>query len=92
MASTASSAAPATGGLDRGLIATIRLVLASSVLFIISPSDLEPFLAAFYVLSALYIAYSAILYVFARRQVQPLLHPDWKCGKPDAGNRLSVLM
>src|SRR4029453_6967826 len=67
------SGLPATGGLDSRLIAMMRLVLSSSVLFIMSPLDSEPFAGAFYMLAALYTAYSVILYVFARRQAQPAL-------------------
>ncbi len=63
--------APATVGLDSGLIATMRLVLSASVLFIISPSDIDPSLGAVQILAALYTAYSAILFVFARRQILP---------------------
>src|SRR5512132_746177 len=67
------SGVPATGGLDNRLIAMMRLVLSSSVLFIMSPLDSEPFAGAFYVLAALYTAYSVVLYLFARRQAQPAL-------------------
>ena len=66
------SEAPDVGGLDSKLIATMRLVLSSSVLFIIAPSDLEDF-NAFHILSVLYTTYSAILYGFARRGVQSVL-------------------
>ncbi len=68
----AFSEAPDVGGLDSRLIATMRLVLSSSVLFIIAPSDLED-LSAFHIVSALYTAYSALLYGFARRWVQSVL-------------------
>src|SRR5690242_12209430 len=65
------SEAPTTGGLDNRLIAAMRLVLSSSVLFIIAPSDLdEP--GVFQILSALYTAYSVFLYALAVRQAQPL--------------------
>ncbi len=67
------SGVSATGGLDSRLIAMMRLVLSSSVLFIMSPLDTEPYIGAFYLLAALYTAYSVILYIFARRQVQPTL-------------------
>src|SRR5258706_13629560 len=67
----ASSEAPATGGLDSRLIATVRLVLSSSVLFSIGPSEIELSLDGFQIPSALYAAYSAVLYVFTRRQIQP---------------------
>jgi len=63
---------PAAGGLDNGLIARIRLVLSSSVLFIIGPPDLDNPLGGFHVIAALYITYSALHSVFAERQVQPL--------------------
>ncbi|MFL5804937.1 MAG: histidine kinase [Roseiflexaceae bacterium] len=46
-------------------------MLSSSLLFIIGPSDLDD-PGAFYVLAILYMAYSVILYVFARRHVQIL--------------------
>jgi signal transduction histidine kinase len=72
MRSSALNETPVTGGLDSRLIATMRLVLSSSVLFIIGPADLDD-LSAFHVLSALYTVYSALLFVFARRQVQRLL-------------------
>ena len=62
------SEAPAIGGLDNRLIAAMRLVLSSSVLFIIAQSDLDE-LGAFQTLSALYSAYSAFLYLLAVRQV-----------------------
>ena len=68
----AFSEAPDVGGLDSRLIATMRLVLSSSVLFIIAPSDLEN-LSAFHVLSALYTTYSALLYGVAHRRVQSVL-------------------
>jgi signal transduction histidine kinase len=75
MGSLASSEAPATGGLDSRLIATIRLVLSSSVLFSIGPSEIEFSLDldAFQIPSGLYTAYSAVLYVFAGRPIRPLL-------------------
>ncbi|HEU5100007.1 MAG TPA: histidine kinase [Roseiflexaceae bacterium] len=60
------------GELDGSLIATTRLVLASSVLFIIVPSDLEN-LEAFHFLSALYTTYSALLYLFVRHRIKPAL-------------------
>ena len=66
------SEASDVGGLDSKLIATMRLVLSSSVLFIIAPTDLEDF-NAFHILSVLYTTYSAILYGFARRGVQSVL-------------------
>jgi signal transduction histidine kinase len=71
MASPASSTIPSTGGLDGGFIAMMRLVLSTSVLFFIGPSDLdEPGL--FHIIAALYAAYSALLYVFESHQVQPV--------------------
>ena len=73
MGSQGFSGALATGGLDSRLVAIMRLVLSSSVLFIMSPLDSELFPGAFYMVSALYTVYSVILYVFARRQVQPAL-------------------
>jgi signal transduction histidine kinase len=72
MGSPVLSGASATGGLDSRLIATMRLVLSSSVLFIIGPSDLDDF-SAFHVVAALYTVYSVTLYAFARRHVQLLL-------------------
>ena len=60
------------GELDSRLIATTRLVLASSVLFIIVPSDLED-LEIFHVLAALYTGYSALLFVFARQRLKSTL-------------------
>lgn len=69
----ASSEAPAPGGLDSRLVATVRLVLSSSVLFSIGPSEIELSLGAFQIPSALYAVYSAVLYVFTRRQIQPLV-------------------
>jgi signal transduction histidine kinase len=70
MGSPAFGGAPATGGgLDSRVIATMRLVLSSSVLFIIGPSELDD-LGAFHVVAALYTVYSAMLYVLERRQVQ----------------------
>ncbi|HEU5013891.1 MAG TPA: histidine kinase [Roseiflexaceae bacterium] len=69
MGAPAFSEVPVTVGLDSGLIATMRLVLSASVLFIISPSDLDPFLGAAQIVAALYTAYSAILFIFARRQI-----------------------
>jgi signal transduction histidine kinase len=75
MGSRASLEAPATGGLDSRLIATMRLVLSSSVLFSIGPSEIDLLLEleAFQIPSILYTVYSAILYVFAGRQIRPLL-------------------
>jgi signal transduction histidine kinase len=62
--------APASGWLDSRLIAIMRLVLSSSVLFIIGPSDLEigpadlePPVGVFHILAALYTAYSALLFM-----------------------------
>jgi signal transduction histidine kinase len=72
MGSLAFGEVPTTGGLDSRLIATMRLVLSSSVLFIIGPSDLED-LNAFHILAALYTGYSVLLYMFAGLQVAPLL-------------------
>lgn len=63
------SEAPTTGGLDSKSIATMRLVLSSSVLFIIGPLDLSPFPGAFHAFAALYTAYSALLCMFAGRRV-----------------------
>jgi len=71
MGSLVLSGAPATGGLDSRLIAMMRLVLSSSLLFIIGPSDLDD-PGAFYILAVLYMAYSVILYVSARRHGQIL--------------------
>jgi signal transduction histidine kinase len=73
MGSTAFSAAPATGGLDGRLVATTRLVLSSSVLFIIGPADFDQSPSVFHILSALYTSYSALLYMFTGRQVPRLL-------------------
>jgi signal transduction histidine kinase len=64
--------APPTGGLDTRLIATMRLLLSSSVLFIIGSSDLDH-IDAFHIIAALYTAYSAILFVSVQRPVLPLL-------------------
>ncbi|HET9224286.1 MAG TPA: hypothetical protein VFO07_17365, partial [Roseiflexaceae bacterium] len=71
MAAPASSTIPAIGALDGGFIAIMRLVLSTSVLFFIGPSDLdEP--GAFHLIAALYAAYSALLYIFESHQVQPV--------------------
>src|SRR5215211_1219184 len=56
----ASSETLATGGLDSRLIATMRLVLSSSVLFSIGPSEIDLSLEAFQIPSALYTVYSAV--------------------------------
>jgi signal transduction histidine kinase len=72
MGSPALNAATPAGGLDSRLIAMMRLVLSSSVLFIMGSSDLDE-LSAFHIVSALYTAYSATLCVFARRHAQLLL-------------------
>src|SRR5262245_38137447 len=64
--------ATTTGGIGSRLIATLRLVLSTAVLFIIGPADLDPSVRAFHIISALYIAYSVLLYTFAGRQVKPL--------------------
>jgi signal transduction histidine kinase len=64
--------APDTGELNSRLITTTRLVLASSVLFIIVPSDLED-LEAFHILSTLYTTYSALLYRFMRQRIKAAL-------------------
>jgi signal transduction histidine kinase len=73
MPSPASSETPATGGLDSRLIATMRLVLSSSVLFSIGPSEIDLSLEAFHLPSALYTVYSAVLCLFAGRRIRPLL-------------------
>jgi signal transduction histidine kinase len=73
MTSPASSETPATGGLDSRLIATMRLVLSSSVLFSIGPSEIDLSLEAFQLPPALYTVYSAVLCVFAGRRIRPLL-------------------
>ncbi len=73
MRSPASSETPATGGLDSRLIATMRLVLSSSVLFSIGPSEIDLSVEAFQIPSALYTLYSAVLCVFAGRRIRPLL-------------------
>src|SRR5262245_19856074 len=72
MGSPARSEAPAMGGLDNRLIAKIRLVLSSSVLFFIGPADLDASVGAFHILSVLYIAYSVVFYISAQLQIQPL--------------------
>ena len=71
MGSSLVGEAPATIGLDSGLIATMRLVLSASVLFIIGPSDFESSLGTAQILAACYTAYSAILFVLARGQILP---------------------
>lgn len=63
------SDAPITAGLDSGLIATMRLVVSASVLFIIGPSDVDYYLGATQVLAALYTGYSAVLFLLTRRQI-----------------------
>src|SRR4029078_12101031 len=55
--------------LDSRLVAMMRLVLSSSVLFIIAPADLED-IGAFHILTALCTTYSGLLYLFAGRQIQ----------------------
>jgi signal transduction histidine kinase len=72
MASFAFSEAPVTGGLDNSSIATMRLVLSSSVLFIIGSSELDD-LGSFDILAVLYTVYSVILYLFARRQLPSMI-------------------
>jgi signal transduction histidine kinase len=72
MRSHTFSQAPDVGGLDSRLIATMRLVLSSSVLFIIAPADFED-LSAFHILSALYTTYSALYYGFIQRWIQSVL-------------------
>src|SRR5689334_11404917 len=72
MRSYTFSEAPNAGGLNSRLIATMRLVLSSSVLFIIVPTDLEE-LGAFHILTTLYATYSALLYGFARRLIRSVL-------------------
>jgi len=59
------------GEIDKRLIATMRLVLSSALLFIINPLDLDD-LDAFHILAALYTAYSALRFIFSGHQVQPL--------------------
>ncbi len=69
MRSYAFSEAPDVGGLDSRLVAMMRLVLSSSVLFIIAPSDLED-IGAFHIVATLFTTYSALLYLFVGRQIR----------------------
>jgi signal transduction histidine kinase len=66
------SEVPDASGLDSRLVAMMRLVLSSSVLFIIAPADLEN-IGAFHIIAALFTIYSGLLYLFAGRQAPVML-------------------
>jgi signal transduction histidine kinase len=72
MRAYAFSKSPDAGGLDSRLVAMMRLVLSSSVLFIIAPADLED-IGAFHIVAALFTFYSGLVYLFAGRQIPTLL-------------------
>jgi signal transduction histidine kinase len=73
MGSSASSKALATGEFDSQLVAAMRLVLTSVVLFITGPVDIifDPF----NIISTLYTLYSAVLFLFARKVTRLLSSP-----------------
>lgn len=67
---------PAFGRLNKRLIATIRLILSSAVLCIISSSELDD-LGLFDLLVVLYIIYSAVLYLLADRPIHTAFFKRW---------------
>ena len=63
---------PIVGGLDNRLIANMRLVLSSALLFLINPIAVND-IDAFQILAALYIVYAAVIYISIRQRVPSLL-------------------
>lgn len=70
MASLASSKASTTGEFDSHMVAAMRLVLTSVVLFITGPVEIV--FDVFTIVSSLYALYSAVLFLFARRLIRLL--------------------
>ncbi len=63
---------PIVGGLDNRLIANMRLVLSSALLFLINPIAVND-IDAFQIVAALYIVYAAVIYISIRQRVPSLL-------------------